>query len=67
MNNHQKLSQPPLWADKLLEWLCPDNLLEEIQGDLQELFEETSNRSRRAESRQRVCTVSVGLYETVRF
>ncbi len=31
---------PPRWASKLLEWLCPDDLLEEVQGDLQELFEE---------------------------
>ncbi|QHT67799.1 FtsX-like permease family protein [Rhodocytophaga rosea] len=32
--------QPPKWAAKLLERLCPDELLEEIGGDLQELFEE---------------------------
>jgi putative ABC transport system permease protein len=36
----QSPSPPPQWADKLLEWLCPDELLEEVQGDLQELFEE---------------------------
>ncbi|MDO1451399.1 permease prefix domain 2-containing transporter [Rhodocytophaga aerolata] len=33
-------SHPPRWATKLLEWLCPEELLEEIEGDLQELFEE---------------------------
>lgn len=32
--------QPPRWADKLLEWRCSDYLLEEVQGDLYELFEE---------------------------
>ncbi|MBC7920839.1 MAG: ABC transporter permease, partial [Ferruginibacter sp.] len=33
-------SQPPRWADKLLAWRCPDYLLEEVLGDLHELFEE---------------------------
>jgi hypothetical protein len=33
-------SHPPRWAAKLLQWLCPDELQEEIGGDLQELFEE---------------------------
>ncbi|MBC7921905.1 MAG: ABC transporter permease, partial [Ferruginibacter sp.] len=32
--------QPPRWANKLLAWRCPDYLLEEVQGDLHELFEE---------------------------
>jgi putative ABC transport system permease protein len=40
MSEHLKPPQPPRWADKLLEWLCPDEWLEEVQGDLQELFEE---------------------------
>ncbi len=40
MSKYQRLPSPPQWADKLLQWLCPDELLEEIQGDLQELFEE---------------------------
>lgn len=40
MNENQKLPSPPHWANKLLEWLCPDECLEEVQGDLQELFEE---------------------------
>ena len=30
---------PPRWAEKLLEWLAADHLLEEVAGDLQELFE----------------------------
>jgi ABC-type antimicrobial peptide transport system permease subunit len=40
MSNYHLPPQPPQWASKLLEWLCPDHLLEEVQGDLQELFEE---------------------------
>lgn len=40
MKTNKNTTHPPRWADKLLEWLCPDKLLEEIQGDLHELFEE---------------------------
>ncbi|QHT67800.1 FtsX-like permease family protein [Rhodocytophaga rosea] len=40
MSEPNKLPSPPSWASKLLEWVCPDELLEEIGGDLQELFEE---------------------------
>jgi putative ABC transport system permease protein len=29
---------PPHWPNQLLEWLCPDHLLEEVQGDLQERY-----------------------------
>ncbi|MDJ1500691.1 permease prefix domain 2-containing transporter [Xanthocytophaga agilis] len=37
MHNSTKHS-PPHWADKLLERFCDPDLLEEIQGDLQEEF-----------------------------
>ena len=30
--------RPPHWADHLLEWFCAPHLLEEVQGDLQELY-----------------------------
>lgn len=30
---------PPKWADKFLEWYCRPELLEEIQGDIYELFD----------------------------
>jgi putative ABC transport system permease protein len=40
MPHKTKPPSPPQWADKLLEWLCPYDLLEEVQGDLHELFEE---------------------------
>ncbi len=34
----QDLPQPPKWADRFLEWYCKPELLEEIQGDIYELF-----------------------------
>lgn len=30
--------QPPKWADRFLEWYCRPNLLEDLQGDLHEVF-----------------------------
>jgi putative ABC transport system permease protein len=30
--------RPPKWPNKLLEWFCPDELLEEVQGDLHERY-----------------------------
>ena len=32
-------NHPPKWADKFLEWYCKPELLEEIQGDIYELFD----------------------------
>ncbi|MCB0629417.1 MAG: ABC transporter permease [Saprospiraceae bacterium] len=32
--------QPPKWADRFLVWFCAPDLLEEVQGDLYESFEE---------------------------
>jgi len=31
--------QPPKWATRFLEWYCRPDLLEEVHGDLQEIFE----------------------------
>ncbi|MEM8895120.1 MAG: ABC transporter permease, partial [Bacteroidota bacterium] len=31
-------SQPPVWADRLLEWFCNPDLLEDLQGDLYEVY-----------------------------
>ena len=31
-------STPPRWATRLLQWYCDDSLLEEVEGDLYELF-----------------------------
>lgn len=30
--------RPPKWADRFLQWYCREDLLEEIQGDIHELF-----------------------------
>ena len=32
--------QPPRWADRFLAWFCKDDLLEIVQGDIYELFED---------------------------
>ena len=34
----QSISTPPKWADRFLEWYCAPDLLDEIQGDLYEVF-----------------------------
>jgi len=34
MTNH-----PPRWADRFLEWYCNPDLLEDLQGDLYEMYE----------------------------
>jgi predicted permease len=44
---------PPRWADRLLGWLSPPELLEEVQGDLHERFaEHLRERGPRAARRQ---------------
>lgn len=30
--------QPPQWADRLLRWYCHEDLIEDLQGDLYELY-----------------------------
>jgi ABC-type antimicrobial peptide transport system permease subunit len=35
----QKLITPPKWAQRILEWYCRKDLLEDLQGDLLEYFE----------------------------
>jgi len=32
-------NRPPLWADRILEWFCNPVLLEDLQGDLYEIYE----------------------------
>ena len=39
MNKPNPSPLPPAWADRLLTWLCPPYLLEELIGDLHEQFE----------------------------
>lgn len=38
-NSKLPLQGPPRWADRLLRWLTPSDLLEELQGDLKEQFD----------------------------
>lgn len=38
MDNHPHKPHPPRWADRLLESFCAPHLLEEVQGDLYELY-----------------------------
>lgn len=35
---NQKSPHPPRWADRLLEWYCKPDMLEDLQGDLYEHF-----------------------------
>ena len=48
---NKESQQPPRWADRFLEWYCRPELLEEIQGDIYELFfvrsEESSQQAAR--------------------
>jgi putative ABC transport system permease protein len=34
-----KQSHPPKWADKMLTWFCKDEVLENVQGDLHEIYQ----------------------------
>ncbi|MEQ9443650.1 MAG: FtsX-like permease family protein [Cyclobacteriaceae bacterium] len=38
--DHSPERRPPRWVDRLLESFCASHLLEEVQGDLQELYGE---------------------------
>jgi ABC-type antimicrobial peptide transport system permease subunit len=38
---------PPRWADKFLEWYCRHDLLEEIRGDVYELYQRTARDNKR--------------------
>jgi putative ABC transport system permease protein len=38
MATNKEQAKPPRWADRLLEWFVSPQLLEDVQGDLQEIF-----------------------------
>lgn len=38
---------PPRWADRFLAWYCRHDLLEEIQGDVYELYSRTASQHKR--------------------
>src|SRR5688500_13173367 len=39
MKKKDTIIQPPRWATRFLEWYCRPELLEDLQGDLNEYFE----------------------------
>ena len=47
MSTNQKYSEPPKWANKLLEWYCREDLLEDLQGDLFEYYDRNLERGQR--------------------
>ena len=38
MKNNKILHNPPRWAQRLLKWRCPSDSVEEVEGDLKELY-----------------------------
>lgn len=38
-SSEKRPSHPPKWAERLLAWSCPKESLEEVQGDLLELYD----------------------------
>ncbi len=53
-------STPPVWADRFLEWYCRADRLEEIQGDVHELFD------RKAQTHPRLAQVQF-VWNVIRF
>ena len=49
--------QPPKWADRFLEWYCHPAVLEEIQGDIYEIFYRKSDKNPRIANFQFVWNV----------
>jgi len=50
---HQKQKLPPAWATRFLYWYCREELAEEIEGDIREIYEETfTAKGQRAASLQ---------------
>jgi len=41
--NKNKIPTPPRWAQRFLEWYCRPELLEDLQGDLNEYFQRNCN------------------------
>lgn len=41
------MNQPPKWADRFLEWYCDPFLLEDLQGDLYEIYQEKLSDSKK--------------------
>ncbi|MBA4058360.1 MAG: hypothetical protein C0490_26820, partial [Marivirga sp.] len=48
---------PPRWADRFLEWYCHSEVLEEIQGDIYEIFYRKTVKNRRIANLQFIWNV----------
>ena len=48
-----KMQQPPKWFDRFLEWYCRKDKLEQIQGDLHEMFYWRLSRSGGSHAKRR--------------
>ena len=51
-NLNTRDKQPPVWANQFLKWYCAPNLLEEVEGDIYEMFyrrctEQNSKKAKR--------------------
>ncbi len=55
------IKQPPAWIDRFLEWYCREELLEVIQGDLYELYQQ-----RRKEKNEGVANLMY-IWDVIRF
>jgi ABC-type antimicrobial peptide transport system permease subunit len=53
MKENPKSTRPPRWADWLLECYCPNESLEEVQGDLRELYTYWINTDGKGKARRR--------------
>ena len=56
------LPQPPRWAERFLGWFCKPELLEYIQGDLQEAFEDQLATKGSKKARRRYTLEILGLF-----
>lgn len=48
----RQLTTPPQWPLRILAWCCPSSLLESIEGDLQQQFEEDMEKEGEAKARR---------------
>jgi putative ABC transport system permease protein len=46
-NNQQQGQQPPQWAIDFLRWFCKGDLVEEIEGDIQEIYHDHAKSMKR--------------------
>jgi hypothetical protein len=44
----KELNEPPRWATRFLQWYCKEDLIEDLEGDLNEFYHRNlKNRSKR--------------------